>query len=331
MEPLRHIALKMLNLLVVLSLLICGCSKKEKVYHIGILSGMDFFGTITDGFKQKMTELGYFEGKNIFYDVQKTSFDIGLYKNILKKFVADKVDLIFVFPTEASIEAKTATLGTGIPVIFANVFTEDTGLIDSVRSPGANITGVRWPGPDIALKRLEIMCELAPQAKRFWVPYQKSYPIVKSQLDALHQAFKTAGLTMTEIPADNAVELEAVLKKQAQASGPPDAILNIADPLVVQQGTFLVMAKFAAKYKIPVGGAFISMEGYESVFGLIPQNIPQGRQSAFLADKILKGTPAGSIPVVSAESHFTLNYKAASKLGLKVSEGLLSSADEIIK
>src|SRR4030042_6970328 len=107
----------------------CTTTQNEKVYHVGVLSVLDFVADITDGLKAKMTELGYIEGENIVYDVQKTDFDMAAYKSILKKFVDDKVDLIFVFPTEASIEAKGATEGTTIPVVFTNAFTEDTGLV----------------------------------------------------------------------------------------------------------------------------------------------------------------------------------------------------------
>jgi len=40
---------------------------------------------------------------------------------------------------------------------------------------------------------------------------------------------------------------------------------------------------------------------------------------------------AGTIPVVSPESRLTINYKVIQKLGLKVNQGLLSRADEIIR
>lgn len=85
---------------------------------MGILSGLSYVAEAADGFKAKMTELGYVEGKNIIYDHQKTDFDMAAYKNILTKFVADKVDLVFVFPTEATQEAKAATQGTNIPVVL---------------------------------------------------------------------------------------------------------------------------------------------------------------------------------------------------------------------
>ena len=332
MRKKKLIGLIPIGLMLVVALSGCVEEKTQKVYHVGILSGLDFFANTADGFKEKMTELGYVEGENIVYDVQKSNFDIATYRSILNKFVADKVDLIFVFPTEASQEAKAATNGTGIPVVFANSFTEDTNLVNSVREPGGNITGVQWVGSDLALQRFEIMRELVPEAKQMLVPYQRGYPIVKSQLAALRSAFASAGITLIEVPADNATSLEAELQKQEKSfNNETVVILMIAEPLCVTPDDFVVLGRFAEEHKIPLGGAFMSFGGYVSIYGLTPQNVPQGRQAAFLADKILRGVPAGTIPVVSAEGYFQLNYTAAQKFELSVSEGLLSRVDEIIQ
>src|SRR5204862_2918700 len=122
-----------------------------------------------------------------------------------------KVDLIFVFPTEVSIAAKKAIQGTNIPVVFAQAFIEQSNLVNSVREPGGNITGVRFPGPDLAIKRLEVLLELAPKAKRLWVPYQKGYPNVPPQLEALRPAAAAAGVTLVEAPFANVTELQADL------------------------------------------------------------------------------------------------------------------------
>ena len=319
---------------VVFSLLLSGCggAQKPKVYRVGVLSGLDFVADITDGLKVKMTELGYVEGKNIVYDVQKTNFDMDAYKRILKKFVADKVDVIFVFPTEASQEAKAATQGTTIPVVFAFAQIEGMGLVNSVREPGGNITGVRYPGPDLAVKRFEVMHELVPQAKRMLIPYQKGYPIVASQLELVRPAAAAAGITLVEAPAANAAELETIFQAQAKsADASPDAILLLAEPLTVTPDAFTVIGKFAAEHKLPIGGALMSAGGYESVYGVNVQNVAVGKQAAPLIDKIFKGTPTGTIPVVSAENYFQINYKVTQALGLKVSEGLLGQANEIIR
>jgi putative ABC transport system substrate-binding protein len=322
-----------LTLLAAVCVFLSSCSeKKPKVYQVGILCGLDYIATIPDSFKSKMTELGYVEGKSIVYDIQRTNFEPAKEEQILKKFVEDKVDLIFTFPTEVSMAAKAATQGTNIPVLFTFANIEDTGLVESVRQPGGHITGVRYPGPDLAIKRFEIMRELVPQAKRMWIPYQRGYPIVASQLEVLRPAAAAAGVTLEEAPADNAKELQTILDARAKSADiGMDAILFLAEPLAVTSDAFAVMGKFAAEHKLPIGGALMSVGDYGSVFGVNVDIVTIGKQAAVLADKVLRGTPAGTIPVVSAESYFEMNYKVAQELGLSASEGLLSRADKIIR
>jgi putative ABC transport system substrate-binding protein len=191
---------------------------------------------------------------------------------------------------------------------------------------------VRYPGPDVAVKRFEIMRQLVPEAKQMVVPYQKGYPIVVPQLEALRPAAEAAGVTLIEVPAGNAAELEAELQARAQAADfGMDALLIIVEPLAVTPDAFAVMAKFAAEHNAPIGGALMAAEGYESVFGINVDTIKVGEQTAPLADKIFKGIQAGTIPVASAESFLQINYKAAQQQGVTVSEGLLSQADEIIR
>ena len=324
---------RLLILLALACVLLNGCSEKQKkVYRVGILCGVDFFADTADGFKTKMSELGYVEGENIVYDSQKTMFDPVAEQRILQKFVDDKVDLILTFPTEVSLAAKAATQGTDIPVVFANANIEGVGLVNSVREPGGNVTGVRYPGPDLAIKRFEILLELAPRAKRLWIPYQQGYPIVVSQLEVLRPAAESLGVSLIEAPATNAGDIQADLNVRAKLGDIDiDAMLMIAEPLAVNPEAFAVFGKFAAKHKIPVGGALMSVKGHDSIFGVSTKNIAVGRQAAVIADKILKGAPAGTIPVVSAESYLKINYRAAQELGLNVSEGMLSRADEIIR
>jgi putative ABC transport system substrate-binding protein len=326
-------AMLVLILLVVVCMFLCGCGEqKEKMYRVGILCGLDYIADLPDGFKAGMSELGYIEGKNIVYDIQRTNFEPEREKQILKQFVEDKVDLIFTCPTEVSMFAKEAAQGTDIPVLFAFANIEGTGLVESIREPGDNVTGVRYPGPDIAIKRFEIMRELVPQAKRMWIPYQRGYPIVASQIEALRPVAASAGVTLVEFPADDAAEIQAELDKR-DASGDigMDAILFIAEPLAVTPDAFFVMGRFAAEHKVPIGGALISVKDYGSIFGVNVDIVNTGKQAAPLAEKILHGTPAGDIPVVSAENFFQINYTVAKEFGLNVTEGLLSRTDEVIR
>ena len=328
--------LTLLNLLMVIGLLISGCgTAAPKVYHVGVLSGLSAFSPALDGFKTKMTELGYVEGKNIIYDVQSTEVDIAAYKKISKKFVADKVDLIFVFPTEASMEAKAAAQGSNTPVLFDLAFTDVAGidLIKSVREPGGNITGIRFPSVEIANKRLQILHEMAPNAKRVWVPYLKGYPNVPGQLDAIRAQAQGLGVEVIDFAAASPPDLQAELDKRAASSDIGlDAILMIAEPLAITPPFYAIIGKFAYDHQVPIGGALMSIEKeYASIFGILPDAKLTGEQAALLADKILKGTSAGTIPVVTADSYFRIDYKAAQALGVSVPESLLKQADEIIR
>ncbi len=320
--------------LVLAILFLTGCgTATPKVYHVGILSGLDWFASTADGFKAGMTELGYVEGKNIVYDLQKTNFEPDKEQQILKKFVADKVDLIFTFPTEVSLAAKAATQGTNIPVLFANASIEGVDLVKSVREPGGNITGVRYPAPEITAKRFEILHELVPQAKRIWVAYQKDYPIVPADLEALRPAAATAGVTLIEVPATSPADLKADLDARASKSDIGlDAILLIVEPLTALPESTTIIDNFAAEHRVPVADAAVG-EGCtrESIFGLSTNTKAVGRLAAPLADKIFKGVPAGTIPVVSADNYLQISLKAAQAVGVTVPEGFLSQANEIIR
>jgi putative ABC transport system substrate-binding protein len=326
--------LAMLILIVVISLLLNGCSAKEspKIYRVGVLSALGFFAESTDGFKAKMTELGYVEGQNIVYDVRESNADPAAEQQALEQFVADEVDLIFSFPTEASIRAKAVTQGTDIPVVFANTDLHASALVESVRKPGGNITGVQFPGPDNALKRFEILHDLMPEAKRIWVAYDRDYPIMPPAFELLHPAATAAGVTLVEVAATSPADIQADLQARSASSDiGVDAILIVPEPLTAAPDTFAVISKFAAEHKVPMGGALILAGDNGTVFGYMSDAFEVGELAAIQAHKIFKGIPAGTIPVLSAESHLRLNYKMAEHLGLTVPDSMVSLASEIIR
>jgi len=315
-----------------MSLLLSGCgTQKPKVYRVGVLA-LEPFAVIVDGFKAKMTELGYMESKNIVYDVQKVSADKAEMQKVLDKFVADKVDLIFAFPTDSAVAAKAAIQGTSIPVVFAFANLEGVDLIKSVREPGGNITGVRYPGPDLAIKRFEILMQLAPQAKRLWITYDANYPATKSALEALRPATSAAGVTLVEAPVTSVADIQADLQARA-ASGDigMDAILIMPEVLSQSPDGWAAISKFAAEHKVPIAGSAGFEADQGALFSYIPDNVETGRLAAPLADKILKGTQAGTIPVVTPESRLRINYKLVQQLGLTAPEGLLGQASEVIR
>ncbi len=300
----------------------------EKVYHVGIVSALAYFDPAIDGFKKKMTDLGYVEGKNITYEIERGENPVGN-QALVKKLVDNHVDLIVAYPTEASLEVKEGTKESKTPVISLAASVEGTGLIDSVEHPGGNLTGVRFPIPEVAQKRLDILHQVAPKAKRVLVPYLKDYPTVAIGLASIRDQAKADDITLIEGPFATPGEVAAYLSAQ-EKSPEFDAILTIPEPLSILPPFIDPFYAFADAHKIPIAGAEVHQDATGPLFSVIPSAFDFGQFAAPLADKIFKGTDPGLIPIVTPDSVFSINYKVAQRIGLTLSEDLLSTANVIV-
>ncbi len=316
----------------VITLVFTSCGG-PKTYKVGILCSFAPFADIADGFKTKMTELGYTEGKNITYDMQIKDTGPEAEKEAINKFIADKADLIFTFPSSATITAEQLTKGTKTPVVFAMANVEGEMDIKTINQPGGNFTGVRFPGPDNVVKHLELMLEIKPQTKTVWVTYDLSYPNTVVMLDNLRPAVKSRGLVLMEAPGKSAKDIQDNLDGLVKSGEYKkiDAILLLPEALSLSADGFPVIMGFANKYKIPVGAGVPPMMEAGVLFCLLPSDVEMGKMAAPLADKIFKGTPPGEIPIVTPENFLFLNNKIATTLGLTIPDGLLKQAVQVLK
>jgi putative ABC transport system substrate-binding protein len=303
----------------------------KKVYHVGIISGTDFFEGTDQGFRDKMAELGYKEGENIVYDMQKTNNDMSEANKMIENFINKKVDLIFAFPTNVAVLAKDFGRSTNIPLIFGDATVEGSGLVKDVNYPGDNVTGVRQATMETTIKRFELMHSLVPDAKSYLIFYQNNFPIVISQLRELVILANEYGIELVLQPVDSTKDINLYLQNQDKKQKLDfDAVLTIIEPVAVLPESSKLLAIFADTHNIPFGGAPLSGD-YQNLFGVSIDSSVAGKQAGVLADKILKGTFAGSIPVVTSDSYIQINLKIAKILGLTVNDSLLSQANKIIQ
>lgn len=316
-------------------LLLSGCgsqSTPQEVHRVGIISGVDAFAAAGEGLIAEMAEFGYIEGENITYDFQKINGDPAQEKEVVEKWVTDDVDLIFSFPTSSSLAAKAATIGTDIPVVFAITTLEGNDLIESVREPGGNITGVRFPGPDLTVKRLEFLLDIVPQAKRILLLHNPNYTASVSALAELEIA---AEVLAVELVVKQIIEIDsikiALQNLEEDNDIGVDAILIMPEVVVQSPAGWQLVSTFATKHHLPIGGSADFTMKNGAIFSYIPDSFETGKLAAPLVVKVLNGTRAGTIPVLTPESRLRINYARAEELGLTVPEGLLSQATDIIR
>jgi putative tryptophan/tyrosine transport system substrate-binding protein len=318
----------------VIALLFSGCAQKPKIYHVGLLTYGENFLAIGDGFKTQMTSLGYTEGENIVYELRKASATADNAENVrlAKELVDLKVDLILAYTSPSVVAAAEATKDTNIPVVFAYYQVEGSNLIKSVREPGGNMTGVRYPGSELISRRVELLLQIAPNVKRLWVGYDKNGVNTAVALEAVRAAAQQTGIALVEVAADKMEELGADLTaRAASADIGIDAIITMPDSFNTSPAGFAVLSKFASEHNLPLAGGIASQLDNGALFINGTNSTKLGELAAPLADKILKGTSAGTIPLVTPEQTLMINYKLAQTLGLTVPDGLLKMADKVIK
>ena len=116
-------------------------------------------------FRQELQDLGYVEGKTIFFEYRDNEGDRSRVSEIVAELVSLKVDIIFSTQAIVIREAKRVT--KTIPIVMA--ITPDpvrSGLVDSLARPGGNITGFTSATRDLSGKRLELLTAIILRLSR---------------------------------------------------------------------------------------------------------------------------------------------------------------------
>jgi putative ABC transport system substrate-binding protein len=135
---------------------------------IGFLGGatLGTNASVVAAFRLGLSETGYAEGQNVVIDFRWAERRYDRLPSLAADLVARKVDLIAAFDIASARAAKRET--RSIPIVF--VVGGDpvaAGLVTNLPRPDGNLTGVSFVSTELMPKRLQLLCELAPQAKVF--------------------------------------------------------------------------------------------------------------------------------------------------------------------
>ncbi|MBN1565657.1 MAG: ABC transporter substrate-binding protein [Anaerolineae bacterium] len=304
-----------------------------KVFHVGVLSGSDIFNTAIDGFKAGLTDAEFVEGKTIEYDIQYAGGDPAKMKSISEKFVADKVDLIFVTTNNATLAVQTATADTTIPVIFTLVIGPiDAGLVESLAQPGGHITGIQNP-LDISIgKRIEFWLEIDPEAKQLWVPYDPNYPTNNIILPVLEEIAPQLGIELIMSSVSSPAGVVATINNfEANDVVPIDAVIILPDLTIQADESWNAILAYSQAHGLPILANTLAQVEQGALLSFLTDNEATGRQAAHLAEQVFNGINAGNLPVETADLFLTVNLPAAEALGLTVPDLVLGRAATILR
>jgi len=306
------------------SLSACGAREPEP-RTIGVINIVPDLDKTLEGFKEGMAELGYVEGENVTYLYEGATVDMRRIDSVAQGLVEADVDLILSITTPATQAAQRATAGTDIPVVFVAVTDPvAAGIVDSLRDPGANITGVTFGAQEG--RRLEWLVRIAPTIEQIYVPYN---PEDQSPVLALGMVSETATHLGVELITREVRTPEEIMPAIEHVPEEADAIFFLPDSLLSTRMSDLVIA--AIELQLPTSGANAEavMEGVLCSYGM--EQISSGKQAAHLADQIFRGVKPADLPVETAEFYLAINLRTAEAIGLYIPDEVLRQADIIVR
>jgi putative ABC transport system substrate-binding protein len=276
-----------------------------------------------------MRDLGYVEGSNVAYKRRYAEGRPERLDAIAAELVAAGVDVIVVGGPAPLAAARRAT--TKVPIVAVSGSDPvSEGWAASLSRPGGNVTGLSVTFPELEQKRLEIMKELLPGAKRVAVviaplELHDGGNDVARDIDA---AARRLGLQLQSLPVRTGADIDAL--GPALRHGRAQAIFTVETTFVVANRKRI--AETAAQQGIPVLGEFTLFGADEilMVYGADLNDLL--RRAATHVDRILKGARAGDLPIERpTKFDLTVNRKVASRLGIPIPSSILLRADRVIE
>ena len=299
-------------------------TKSYRVAYLALLAGPD-----STAVKERLSELGYTEGKNLIFDHRSAEGQSVRLPQLAAEFVRTNPDVIvagFGTLTAQTLQAATAS----IPIVFVSVGDPiGAGLVKSLNRPGANVTGVTSQAREVSSKRLQILVDLVPNTRIIAVIRNPETPFTDSALQELKIAADTRAQRLEFFEVRTADQLPTSIEAALRAGA--TALLTLEDPLLHQSLRWQIV-ELVAKARLPT---IYGNRDFTDAGGLLSYGADRRqyyRRAAEMVGKILKGEKPADIPVEQpTKFELVINLKAAKALGLEIPDRLLALADEVIE
>lgn len=311
----------------ILLMLTCPDWAQAGVFRVGVLTpGLNYTPVLT-GLQEELAALGYKEGNNIQYIVEDTQGSTAGFAPRMAKLLAAKPDIIYVVGTASAVAAKQAT--ATVPIVFAWVGDPiGAGLIPSYAASKNNLTGVTTYTPALTGKRLEVLLEFVPKAKRLLAIVASTENIAQSTFQQAEESARKFGFRLIRRDVKNRADIVRAI--QETPKGSVDTIFYISSVLVKTNIDLLINK--ANKDKIPLAVSEVSLVEEGALFSYGSDLRQAGLQAAAMVEKVLKGTKPGEIVVETPNRFFlAINLATAKEIGVKISRGIMERADRLIE
>jgi len=276
---------------------------------------------------QGMRDNGYIDGKHFILDVHHFGTRDDELDRVIAALLPLKPDVIVTVGSQCAWAAKKAT--STIPIVMAVVGDPvGQGLVTSLARPGGNLTGNSILAEATMVKRLELLHETLPKARRIGVVLNPSNPSYALLWNRLQSAATRRGLLLLRFDATSSTALDMTLERIARER--PDAVMMGQDNLFYRGGSKI--AESMARQRIPAMYGFRETVAEGGLMSYANSTKAMFRNAAKFVSRILKGARPADLPVEQATTlELVVNLKTAKTLGIRIPQTVLLRTDRVIE
>jgi putative ABC transport system substrate-binding protein len=300
-----------------------------KKWQIGTLSNGSpaSHGHYLQWYRQGFKQLGYVEGRDYVFVSRWARGKQKLLPALAKELIAAKVDVIMV--SGGTPVRSAAKVTNKIPIVVGSASGLGTwGLAASLARPGGNVTGSTAFDPGLEGKRLGLLREAAPGARRVAFMFQPKKR-GRAELKRTETAARSLGVTIKSLPVRTLGEIENAFASMAKNKRVDALILSSTNVIYYNRKR---VTELVTEWKLPAICARQKIAKTGCLMAYVPDRSMMNRRAAIFVDKILRGANPGDLPIERPTKYkLMVNLKLAKAIGISIPPSILLRATEVIE
>lgn len=256
------------------------------------------------------------------YNVHIANGDAALNREIARRISTENPNLVLAISTPSA-QACLKDLPDKTILFSAVTDPVAAGLVESLDKAGLRITGMTDMSP--IERQLKLMMVLLPNLKTIGMIYNPSESNSVSLVKIMEEECTRQNLKLLK---KTVAGEEAVAPAAESLVGNCEAVYVPADNTVV--AAIEAAARVCGKHRLPLFAADVDSVPRGAIATLAIDYYGMGRQTARMAERLLKGEAAAAMPIESLQDlRIHVNTRAAAVMGVDLPVDLLQSADVI--
>lgn len=304
---------------------------ERKIWRIGILweraQSAPTVAARVDAFRSGLRSLGYTEKTDFLIEQRYAGSDLSRLEALATELVALKMDVIVTPTTPAAMATRRIT--STLPILIVTVGDPvGSGLAESLRHPGKNVTGLTNLSASLVTKHLDLLREILPRIRRVGYLYNPdnaaNLTVLKQfQADCEKLRFKAIPAHVRN-PQDVTTAFNTLRQEKAEG-----LIMSGANTNYDWRESILANIAKLRLPNIQASTPFVEAGGLVAYSSTGPDSF---YRLASFADKIFKGAKASDLPIEQPSKFETVvNLKTAKALGITIPNSILLRADKVIE